>query len=318
VNRTIGDALARRRLWESFFDGRIARMMRYGQSSEGHIAIRDLLRQADQANDRPGEAWLVGAGPGDPELLTLRAVQLMQSADVIVHDRLVSRSVLDMARRDAQRISVGKIPGNKTNSQKEINQLLVSLVASGKRVCRLKGGDPFIFGRGGEEVTALEEAGLPYQIVPGITAAAGCAAYAGIPLTHREASQSVVLLTGHGKESLDNFDWPSLARDRQTLAVYMAVGRFAKLMNNLIAHGRPADTPVAIIERGTTPEQRVIRGSLGQLTMMAEANGVAAPAMLIIGEVARFGKGHDSHKTRSAAIIRGQTDDLRQYSANNW
>ena len=222
-------------------------------------------------------------------MLTLRALQILQSADVILHDRLVSSDILALARRDAELISVGKTPGCKVNSQEEINELLVRLVQDGKRVCRLKGGDPFIFGRGGEEAEALQESGLPWQVVPGITAAAACAAYAGIPLTHRDMAQSVVLLTAHGKNSVDRLDWASLARERQTLAVYMGVSRFRQLMRQLIRHGRAADTPVAIIERGTTPQQRVIRGTLGQLTLLAEAHRVEAPAMLIIGEVAKLG-----------------------------
>jgi uroporphyrin-III C-methyltransferase/precorrin-2 dehydrogenase/sirohydrochlorin ferrochelatase len=249
--------------------------------------MREMLRTSI-AGQR-GEAWLVGAGPGDPGLLTIRALQILQTADVILHDRLVSAEVLGLARRDADRISVGKTPGCVSNSQEEINALLVSLVRSGKRVCRLKGGDPFIFGRGGEEAEALKRAGLQYQVVPGITAAAGCAAYSGIPLTHRDLSQSVAFVTAHGKNSVDQLDWPALARERQTLAFYMAVQHFPDLMNNLIENGRTADTPVAIIEKGTTPQQRVIRGTLGQLTLLAEANKVVAPAMLIVGEVAALG-----------------------------
>lgn len=194
-----------------------------------------------------------------------------------------------MARRDAERISVGKVPGCKQNRQEEINKLLVTLVAQGKRVCRLKGGDPFIFGRGGEEAEALANAGLRFRVIPGVTAAAGCAAYAGIPLTHREAAQSVVLLTAHGKDSIDRLDWPSLARDRQTLVFYMAVNRLEALMNNLIEHGRGPDTPIAIIEKGTTPQQRVVHGNLGQLTLLAEAHRIEAPATLIVGEVASLG-----------------------------
>lgn len=317
VSEKIADAFGRRRFWERVFDGRVASAVSANGVDAGHRAIAELLERAGETRDKEGEAWLVGAGPGDPELLTLRALQAMHSADVIVHDRLVSDGVLALARRDAERIAVGKIPGCKQNSQEEINELLVELVAEGKRVCRLKGGDPFIFGRGGEEAEALSAAGLRYQVVPGITAAAGCAAYAGIPLTHRDASQSVVLLTAHGKNSVDRLDWPSLARDRQTLAVYMAVRRFPDLMNNLIAHGRAADTPVAIIEKGTTAEQRVIRGSLGQLTMLAEAHRVEAPAMLIIGEVVGIGQ-IEPHRTEDREqTIKGKSHDLRQYSAND-
>ncbi len=290
VHARVGDLLRRRYFWESVFEGRVARQIHRGAIGAAHETMQDMLDDESSAPRRRGEAWLAGAGPGDPELLTLKALQAMQAADVIVHDRLVPEQVLSLARRDARQISVGKTPGCRKNRQEDINALLVDLVASGKRVCRLKGGDPFIFGRGGEEAAALEAAGLPYQVIPGITAAAGCAAYAGIPLTHRDLAQSVVLLTAHGKDSVDRLDWPSLARDRQTLAVYMAVRRFPELMNKLIEHGRPADTPIAIIEQGTTPNQRVIRGNLGQLTLLAEAYHVEAPAMLIIGAVANFGE----------------------------
>ena len=277
------DLTTRRRFWELFFER--------DATSDRAQAEKSIRAMYDGGEDSGGEAWLVGAGPGDPDLLTLRALHCLQAADVIVHDRLVSDEILALARRDADRISVGKKPGCRANLQEDINELLVSLVGEGKRVCRLKGGDPFIFGRGGEEAAALEAAGLRYSVVPGITAAAGCAAAAGIPLTHRDASQSLVLLTAHGQDSVDTLDWPSLARDRQTLAVYMGVRRFPDLMARLIAHGRPADTPVAIIERGTTPQQRIVRGTLGQLTLLAEAHRIESPAMLIIGDVAALGTG---------------------------
>jgi len=287
VGRRLGDILSRRRFWESVFDGPAASHAIAGDIAAAEATMTELLD--DSSAEQAGEAWLVGAGPGDPGLLTIRALQIMQTADVIVHDRLVSVGVLDMARRDADLISVGKTPGCRVNSQEEINALLVNLVSSGKRVCRLKGGDPFIFGRGGEEAEALSDAGLSYQVIPGITAAAGCAAYSGIPLTHRSVSQSVAFVTAHGKNSIDELDWAALARDKQTLAFYMAVQRFGDLMNNLISNGRSVDTPIAIIEKGTTPEQRVIRGVLGQLTLLADAHRVAAPAMLIVGEVAALG-----------------------------
>ena len=287
VSERLGDLLSRRRFWESVFDGPIASDAIAGDRAAAEASLRQRLDES--TSEQKGEAWLVGAGPGDPGLLTVRALQIMQTADVILHDRLVSPEVLAMARRDADQISVGKTPGCAANSQEEINALLVDLVSAGKRVCRLKGGDPFIFGRGGEEAEALQKAGLPYQVIPGITSAAGCAASAGIPLTHRDLSQSVAFVTAHGKNSVDNLDWAALARDKQTLAFYMAVRRFADLMNNLIEHGRSADTPIAIIEKGTTPQQRVIRGTLGQLTLLAEAHRVTAPAMLIVGEVAALG-----------------------------
>ena len=287
VKARLGDFTARLRFWERFFDSSLANDVYAGNLELARQRARDLLNDAHIA--RRGEAWLVGAGPGDPGMLTLGALQAMQRADVILHDRLVSSEILSFARRDAMVISVGKSPGCAANSQEQINELLVSLVAEGNRVVRLKGGDPFIFGRGGEEAEALDDAGLRWHALPGITAAAGCAAVAGIPLTHRDDAQSVVLLTAHGKHSVDNLDWASLARDRQTLAVYMGVRRFPALMQNLIAHGRGADTPIAIIERGSTPEQRVLRGTLGQLVLLAEAHRVEAPALLIIGDVARRG-----------------------------
>lgn len=291
VAARLSNLLSRRRFWENVFDGPIGSLAIAGEILAAEERMQQLLD--DSASQQTGEAWLVGAGPGDPGLLTIRALQIMQTADIIVHDRLVSEEVLDLARRDADRISVGKTPGCRANSQDEINALLIKLVRSGKRVCRLKGGDPFIFGRGGEEAEALLKAGLPFQVVPGITAAAGCAAYSGIPLTHRDLSQSVAFVTAHGSDSVDNLDWQALARDRQTLAFYMAVRRFPDLMNNLIDNGRSADTPVAIIEKGTLPDQRVIRGTLGQLTLLAEAHRVAAPAMLIVGEVAALGSQND-------------------------
>ena len=281
VRAKIAGLAGRRAFWERFFEAAVT-----GDAADAAELIPAMLKPGHTPG---GEAWLVGAGPGDPELLTLAAMHCLQNADVIIHDRLVSGEILALARRDADVISVGKTPGCKANSQASINALLVELVASGKRVCRLKGGDPFIFGRGGEETQALQNAGLRYRVVPGITAAAGCAAVAGIPLTHRDAAQSVVFVTAHGKDSIDTLDWPSLARDRQTLAVYMGVRRFPELVTRLVAHGRPASTPVAIVERGTTSQQRIVRGTLGQLTMLAEAHRIAAPAMLFIGEVARLG-----------------------------
>ena len=288
VKQRIGDLLGRRRFWEAVFDGSVSSDVLAGNIDAAQAKMGALLEEpfADQA----GEAWLVGAGPGDPGLLTVRALQIMQAADIILYDRLVSAEVLAFARRDADLISVGKTPGCTANSQEEINALLVRLVRDGKRVCRLKGGDPFIFGRGGEEAEALAAAGLSCQVVPGITAAAGCAAYAGVPLTHRDLSQSVAFVTAHGKNSIDKLDWASLARDKQTLAFYMAVRRFPELMNQLIGNGRSPNTPVAIIEKGTTPEQRIVRGTLGQLVLLAEAHQIEAPAMLIVGEVAAMGQ----------------------------
>ena len=286
IRRRIAHAQQRRRFWEWFFDGPVAAAIHVRQEARANDVVARRLESSSWDDSLPSGVSLVGAGPGDPGLLTLRAMQVLQTADVIVHDRLVSAEVLALARRDAERISVGKIPGCSKNTQDEINALLVRLASAGKRVCRLKGGDPYVFGRGGEEAAALVAANIPFEVIPGITAAAGCAAAAGIPLTHRDLSQSVVLITAHGKDSIDRLDWESLARDRQTLAVYMAVRRFPELMQNLVANGRTADTPVAIVEKGTTAEQRVIRGRLGQLPMLAAAHDVVSPAMLFIGEVA--------------------------------
>ncbi len=309
VAQTVGDLSQRVRFWEAFFDGPAMGAVANGNEVAVDGIIESMLESSQP--DAVGEAMLVGAGPGDPDLITLAAFNCLQSADVILHDRLVSDDVLSLARRDAEFISVGKAPGCIANRQEEINALLVRLVSDGKRVCRLKGGDPFVFGRGGEEADALADAGLPYRIVPGITAAAGCAAAAGIPLTHRDDAQSVVLVTGHGRESVDNLDWPSLARDRQTLAVYMGVRRFGDIMQKLIEYGRPADTPVAIIERGTTPEQRVLRGTLGQLPILAAAHRVESPAILIIGDVAKRGRGF----SQSIEVPRGDSETLNAISS---
>ena len=301
VKNRINDLLSRRRFWEQVFDGAVYDDVLAGRPQSAKRNIAALFEAATRGQRKEGEAWLVGAGPGDPGLLTMRALQLMQRADVIVHDRLVSQEVLALARRDAEKISVGKVPGCRSTTQEEINELLIRLVRDGKRVCRLKGGDPFIFGRGGEEIEALARAEIRYQVVPGITAAAGCAAYAGIPLTHRDMAQSVVLMTAHGKDSVDRLDWPSLARDRQTLALYMAVRRFPDIQSKLVEYGRSPDTPIAIIERGTSDDQRVIHGSLENLTDLAEQHGVVAPALLIVGEVAGFGVGRGWFEGQAAA-----------------
>ncbi len=293
VKNRIDNLLGRRRFWEQVFDGAVSDDVLAGRMQSARRNIASLLKAAARPRRQEGDVWLIGAGPGDPGLLTLRAMQHMQRADVVVHDRLVSDEVLALARRDAEKISVGKFPGCRSTSQQQINELLVRLARDGKRVCRLKGGDPFIFGRGGEEIEALANAGIRYQVVPGITAAAGCAAYSGIPLTHRDLAQSVVLLTAHGKDSVDRLDWPSLARDRQTLALYMAVRRFPDIQSKLLEHGRSPDTPIAIIESGTNDNQRVMHGRLENLTDLAEQHDVVAPALLIVGEVAQFGIGRE-------------------------
>ena len=237
---------------------------------------------------RVGSVALVGAGPGDPGLLTLRALRLLEQAHVILHDRLVSDEVLQLANRNAERISVGKEAGDHRTTQERINALLVEHARAGKRVVRLKGGDPFVFGRGGEELEVLRAHGIDYEVVPGITAALACAAYAGVPLTHRDHAQSLRLVTAHCKASLDTLDWAALAQERQTLAVYMGASMLDTLQAQLIAHGRDPATPFALVENGSRSEQRVVTGTLSQLVSRAQLHDVRAPALLIVGEVAAF------------------------------
>ncbi len=233
-----------------------------------------------------GSVALVGAGPGDPGLLTLHALRALQAAEVILHDRLVSAEVLALASPEAIRIPVGKQAGGRSVRQDRIHELMLEHARAGRRVVRLKGGDPFVFGRGGEELEVLATHGVPFEVVPGITAAVACGAYAGVPLTHREHSQSVRFVTAHCKDSLDTLDWDGLAQDRQTLAFYMGVAALATIGTQLVAHGRAAGTPVAIIESGSRPDQRVTLASLGELGDVAARGGIGSPALLVVGEVA--------------------------------
>ncbi|MCW0506246.1 siroheme synthase CysG [Aeromonas piscicola] len=271
----------RRQFWE-----RLLGADRLGQAlARGDKASANQLADALFAEDAgaKGEVILVGAGPGDPGLLTLHALRQMQQADVVVHDRLVSDEVMALVRRDAKRIFVGKQAGNHCVPQEGINQLLLEEAKKGLRVVRLKGGDPFIFGRGGEELETLVGSGVGFQVVPGITAASGCAAYAGIPLTHRDHAQSVRFVTAHGKGGTQDLDWPLLARDQQTLVFYMGLSSCGVIREQLLAHGKAGATPVALIERGTQPRQRVIRGTLDQLPELAV--GVESPALIMVGSV---------------------------------
>ncbi len=286
VKAALGSLAERRRFWEGVFDGAVADHVYAGRDRDAERALEEQLARAATTGPPQGQVSLVGAGPGDPSLLTLRALQVMQEADVVLHDRLVAQPILDLARRDADFVSVGKAPGDHSHSQAAINDLLVRHARAGRRVVRLKGGDPFIFGRGGEELEALAAAGIDFQVVPGITAAAACAAYAGVPLTHRALSQSVRFVTAHCARSLDCLDWRALAADRQTLAFYMGVKQAGEVARQLMAHGRAPDTPFAIVENGTRPGQRVLTGTIAGLDATIRLKKVVSPSIIIVGEVA--------------------------------
>ncbi|MCX2942231.1 siroheme synthase CysG, partial [Rahnella perminowiae] len=255
---------SRRRFWEHAFAGRFASLASAGKLAEAERALQQQLENAEDIS-HSGHVTLVGAGPGDAGLLTLRGLQVMQQADVVLYDHLVSEEVLDLVRRDADKICVGKRAGSHSVAQEETNRLLVELAQQGKKVVRLKGGDPFIFGRGGEELQAVQAAGIPFQVVPGVTAAAGATAYAGIPLTHRDYAQSVIFVTGHCRPENNGVQWETLAKGQQTLAIYMGTLKAAEISQQLIAHGRAAHTPVAVIGRGTRSDQQVLTGTLDNL-----------------------------------------------------
>lgn len=292
VKQRVVDADARRRFWERFFDGDIAADVLAGRDRQAQQAIQrvlaDDLSSAVPVGVARGEVALVGAGPGDPGLLTLRALRVMQNADVVVYDRLVSDEVLELVRRDAQRIYVGKAAGNAFVPQADINQLLVELARQGKRVCRLKGGDPFVFGRGGEELELLAKHGIRFEVVPGITAAAGCAAYAGIPLTHRDHAQLLTFTTGHDKNEVAATDWDMLARNGQTAVFYMGLSGLRNILQQLQAHGMPSERAAAVIEHGTRSNQRVILGTVATLADLAQRAHLQSPTLLIVGEVTRL------------------------------
>ncbi|NIR58376.1 MAG: uroporphyrinogen-III C-methyltransferase [Gammaproteobacteria bacterium] len=285
VKQRLREAGARRRLWEAVVEGPIGEKMLAGREREAEAALANTLRRGTCG---AGEVYLVGAGPGDPDLLTARALQLMQRAEVIVYDRLVGDGVLDRARRDAERIDVGKAARCHPVPQARINQMLVDLARRGKRVLRLKGGDPFLFGRGGEEVEHLQRAGVPFQVVPGVTAALGCSAYAGIPLTHRDYAHACLFVTGHLKDGGLDLPWDALVQPKQTVVIYMGLGGLPQLCRELVRRGLPGHWPAALIEQGTTPRQRVVSGTLSSLPALARAAAVQPPTLVIVGEVVRL------------------------------
>jgi uroporphyrin-III C-methyltransferase/precorrin-2 dehydrogenase/sirohydrochlorin ferrochelatase len=291
VRELLPDGAQRRAFWERTLQGPIAELVFSGRTHEAEAALeRGLAAAAAQGADpvARGEVYLVGAGPGNPELLTIAALRLMQQADVVLYDNLVSKEVLELTRRDARRIYVGKQRANHTLRQEQINALMVELAKQGQRVLRLKGGDPYVFGRGGEEIETLAAAGIRFEVVPGITAANAAAAYAGIPLTHREHAHSCVFVTGHLKDGTMDLDWHGLARPKQTIVIYMGLLGLEALCRQLIAHGLAEDTPAAVVQQATVPQQRVVTGTLRDLAARVAEAGLRPPTLVIVGDVVRL------------------------------
>lgn len=284
VKDTFAKPAERRIFWDRVLAGGVAERIFSGHTEEAEQLLEQTLTEA-ASKKNIGEVYLVGAGPGDPDLLTFRALRLMQQADVVVYDRLVAKPILEMTRQDAQHIYVGKERDKHTLRQEEINQLLARLAKEGKRVVRLKGGDPFIFGRGGEEIDTLAAEGIPFQVIPGITAAAGCASYAGIPLTHRDYAQSVTFVTGHLKDGSMNLNWEMLAQPSQTIVFYMGLVGLPVICEQLQAHGVPADMPIALVQQGTTHMQRVFTGTLADIQEVVEREKPKPPTLIIVGRV---------------------------------
>ena len=288
VKSAIPENTPRRLFWEQALEGTIGEMVMVGRESSAEERLRENLKSAQQSE--VGEVYLIGAGPGDPDLMTFKAVRLLQTVDVVLYDRLVSMPIVELARRDAERIYVGKARDDHSLPQAQINQLLVDLARSGKRVARLKGGDPFIFGRGGEEIELLAENKIPFQIVPGITAASGAACYAGIPLTHRDYAQSVRFVTGHLKNNEVDHDWEQFKSPTETLVFYMGLAGVSEICEKLQGCGRSPDTPIALVERGTLPEQKVLTATLQTMADVVRRNRPKAPTLIIVGDVVRLQK----------------------------
>lgn len=292
VATALPDLELRRRFWEQLFDGPVASRVLAGRDGEAQAMLEAALEDAGrEVSLGRGEVYLIGAGPGDPDLMTFKALRLLQQADIVLYDRLVNPAILDLARRDAERHYVGKRRGAHSVPQTELNQQLLDLARQGRRVARLKGGDPFIFGRGGEEIQLLAQHRVPFQVVPGITAASGAACYAGIPLTHRDHAQSVRFVAGYLKGDRVEHDWATLCQPGETLVFYMGLVGLPEICRQLLRHGRPADTPVALVERATYPEQRTITGSLATIAGRVAAAQPQAPTLIIVGDVVRL---HDS------------------------
>ncbi|QFU75989.1 uroporphyrinogen-III C-methyltransferase [Halioglobus maricola] len=289
VKEAIPEETPRRLFWEQIMEGTVAEQVLGGRESRAEQMLEEQL--ANTQAHYVGEVYLIGAGPGDPDLMTFKAARLLQTADVVLYDRLVSEPILEMSRRDAERIYVGKRRDDHAVPQEQINQLLVDLAKEGKRVVRLKGGDPFVFGRGGEEIELLAQHGVPFQVVPGITAGNGAACYAGIPLTHRDHAQSVRFATGHLRDGTINLDWGKFLSETETVVFYMGLVGLPVICEKLIEHGRPANTPIALIERATTKEQRVLAGTLDTIVDIVEREKPRAPTLIILGSVVTL---HDS------------------------
>jgi uroporphyrin-III C-methyltransferase / precorrin-2 dehydrogenase / sirohydrochlorin ferrochelatase len=287
VKRALPEA-ARRPFWERALQGPIAELVFSGRTNEAEAALARALDDRERRGPEPGEVYLVGAGPGNPDLLTFAALRLMQQADVVLYDNLVSAPILDLTRRDAERIYVGKQRALHTMRQEQINALMVELASAGRRVLRLKGGDPYVFGRGGEEIESLAASGVRFQVVPGITAACGAAAYAGIPLTHRDYAHSCLLVTGHLKDGSVSLDWPGLARPRQTVVIYMGLLGLEETCAQLIAHGMPPDMPAAVVQQATLPQQRVVTATLADLPQRVAEADLRPPTLVIVGDVVKL------------------------------